>query len=342
VAITHATVKANGEKGYAAEWNAEHIVTDESKTKTAATFIIAASDSKDKTRADYVCDGIDDHVQINQAINDLPSVGGKIFLLEGTYNITSSIVLNKHSITLEGATKHTTIQTSSNIGIITASGLQNLYLHNFCVLGNFDGDSQTGFDFFNVFFSTFEGIGFYNLGGHGIKAYWCAHCEVLSCCFSDCINYGLCIEESPEFYVDGNYFDSLNIGISCSWETKITNNYFKIMDFAAIRIDGDSNIVANNYIFDCYWGFIRLIQDSSGNIITGNSCEWSDLYGIHCGADCKRNIFSNNLLDNVSDDVITLEGGSDENIVLGNQIENYTGAAIVDDGANNEKAHNIT
>ena len=54
----------------------------------AATLIVAANDSKDKNRADYECDGTDDHIQIQQALDALTAVGGKVVLLEGNYSGT--------------------------------------------------------------------------------------------------------------------------------------------------------------------------------------------------------------------------------------------------------------
>lgn len=51
--------------------------------------------------ADYVCDGIDDQVQINAAIAALPSVGGTV-LLSGPLSINDSIVCGKTSVTLDG------------------------------------------------------------------------------------------------------------------------------------------------------------------------------------------------------------------------------------------------
>lgn len=60
----------------------------------AATFIVAASDSLHKERADYVCNGTDDQVEIQTAIDALPVGGGKVILLEGTYNISSDLTLD--------------------------------------------------------------------------------------------------------------------------------------------------------------------------------------------------------------------------------------------------------
>lgn len=53
-----------------------------------AHLVVAANDALQtiKDRADYVCDGINDEVQIVAAINALPSVGGTIELSEGNFS----------------------------------------------------------------------------------------------------------------------------------------------------------------------------------------------------------------------------------------------------------------
>ena len=71
-------------------------------SKTPVTLIVAASNSKDSTRADYVCDGVADQVEINTAIGALPAAGGEVRLLEGTYTIAASIVVNKSNVVLSG------------------------------------------------------------------------------------------------------------------------------------------------------------------------------------------------------------------------------------------------
>ena len=62
--------------------------------RAAATFIVAASDSLHKERADYVCPGVDDQVVIQAAIDALPTSGGKVVLLDGTYNLSANVTLN--------------------------------------------------------------------------------------------------------------------------------------------------------------------------------------------------------------------------------------------------------
>ena len=53
-------------------------------------------------QCDYLCDGTDDQVEINAAIAALPATGGKIVLLDGAYNITANITVNKVNVELCG------------------------------------------------------------------------------------------------------------------------------------------------------------------------------------------------------------------------------------------------
>ena len=57
------------------------------------TFLIAANDTdeRSKEKADYVCDGVADEVEINNAISALPLSGGRIILSEGTFHIADTI-----------------------------------------------------------------------------------------------------------------------------------------------------------------------------------------------------------------------------------------------------------
>ena len=52
-------------------------------------------------QVDYLCDGIDDDIEINTAIQSLAN-GGKIQLLEGTYNLSQCILIDKNNIYLSG------------------------------------------------------------------------------------------------------------------------------------------------------------------------------------------------------------------------------------------------
>ena len=71
--------------------------------ETTPTTIVAASDSSAaaKAAAAYVCDGVNDHVEIQAALNALPSSGGVVLLKSGTYNC-AGIIAPKAGSTLKG------------------------------------------------------------------------------------------------------------------------------------------------------------------------------------------------------------------------------------------------
>jgi len=71
--------------------------------KVGVTLVVAASNSKDTLRADYVADGTNDEEQIQSAIDNLPSIGGKIQLLEGTYYISAAVNLKISNLEIAGA-----------------------------------------------------------------------------------------------------------------------------------------------------------------------------------------------------------------------------------------------
>jgi len=67
-----------------------------------ATLIVAASDSLYPQRADYQCDGVNDNVEIQAALDALPAGGGSVGLLEGRFNIAAKIELNDNFQVLNG------------------------------------------------------------------------------------------------------------------------------------------------------------------------------------------------------------------------------------------------
>lgn len=87
-----------------------------------STLVVAASDSAapDADSADYVCDGTDDDVQIQAAIDELISsgtTGGRVLLLEGTYSVSPGVVnLYQQSPWLQGMGRGTVIEPDADTG----------------------------------------------------------------------------------------------------------------------------------------------------------------------------------------------------------------------------------
>lgn len=76
-------------------------------------LLVAASNAPANVlaRADYVCDGTADDVQIQAAINALPAAGGRVILSEGSFGITSEIKIFNNAVRVEGAGLDATIVT---------------------------------------------------------------------------------------------------------------------------------------------------------------------------------------------------------------------------------------
>ena len=89
-----------------------------------ATRIVAASNSHSDSQAaaHYVCDGSDDQIEIQRAIDDLPLVGGKVLLMEGNYHVSQPIIL-RSNLCLEGFGGSTKLRLKD--GSITGTGMAN-------------------------------------------------------------------------------------------------------------------------------------------------------------------------------------------------------------------------
>ena len=143
----------------------------------AATFVVAASDSLHKERADYICDGVNDQVEIQAAIDALPSGGGKIVLTEGTFNITDSIDLSgKGNILFGGMGTCTFINNQNTSGehaikainssSVPSSTVRYLIFSDFIVKGN--TASGDGLHFERVDCLKVDGIVAEKNGEHGL------------------------------------------------------------------------------------------------------------------------------------------------------------------------------
>ena len=108
-------------------------------TRSSATLVVAASDSLHPERADYICDGVDDQVEIQAAIDALPSGGGKVLLMDGTFNVHTCIYINRDNVVLEGYSANIFQTDGSNCGVIETNG-SNIKILGLTIDGNKSGN----------------------------------------------------------------------------------------------------------------------------------------------------------------------------------------------------------
>ena len=90
--------------------------------RSAVTKIVAASDSQNKDKADYVADGTADDVEIQAAIDALPAGGGSVVLLDGNYSIATAISVTKDNTKIIGQGTNTSLSRSNSGNILTVAG----------------------------------------------------------------------------------------------------------------------------------------------------------------------------------------------------------------------------
>jgi len=76
----------------------------------AATLVVASKASLRPEMADFACDGIDDQVEIQQALDALPEAGGTVQLMEGTYLLSGYVEIPRDKVSLRGMGRATILE----------------------------------------------------------------------------------------------------------------------------------------------------------------------------------------------------------------------------------------
>jgi len=275
--------------------------------RRTATLIVAASDSLNKEGADYICDGTADEAEINVALNALPSGGGKVFLLEGEYNLSDSISIPKDKVILEGSGKSTKVLGIIQTDLLVIDSKEDIVIKNILFYGQYpsfplgylnnDGIQINGERIFitNNWFENLTGSGI-NIGG------------VERSSFSD------------------NSFKTIFISaysiVSASYSV-FNNNIIEDVSFAFDFSFGEKNIINGNSILN---SFIAISVTTNGTIIYGNNIRNSTQHGIRLNDEHTNNnlILSNFIEFSDKEDTDTYNGinvkGSN-NMISGNRIK---------------------
>ena len=194
----------------------------------ASTIVVASSTSRNKTQADYTCSGTNDHTAINNAIAALPSTGGKILLLEGTYNIGGAINVNKSNVTIEGMGTGTVLNRAFDNGkIVNATG-NNVTITRLRITGNSGTYPSTGN--YGIYVDKSKGITieFVTISdeSNGIHLHQPTFVKVVQCNITDCTN-GIYCDYVFDSLLAFNTIDTMTeAGIYADWGSS-RNDVFK-------------------------------------------------------------------------------------------------------------------
>ena len=286
---------------------------------TCPIVTVAANDSSAlaKNKANYICDGAADDVEINAAISSI--TGGAVLLLAGTYDITSPILL-KGGITLSGENMYTTILKSSTGYADNTIEWEPTTDEYFAEVSNLmiDGDDQgTGYP-----------------GNYGIK------------CTND--NGGT----PKDFRVNNVFiFKCKGVGIygDACWGWRITNSITEYCASCGIILAGGGQSVING-CFSAYnsGAYGIWIQSNTNNDIVTNTCVYQNQqYGLLFEGD--DGVVIGNTFDGngnlAARKNIWLTSAASNCIVVGNKFNKNSGnttiaASIQNDGVRNLIGYN--
>lgn len=101
-------------------------------TKGACSFLVAANDAPANVKliADYVCDGTADDVQIQAAVDALPSQGGLIHLSTGDFVLAATVSRDIDDVIMQGEGRATYLANDGNITIFDVGYRDGWGFHN--------------------------------------------------------------------------------------------------------------------------------------------------------------------------------------------------------------------
>ena len=303
----------------------------------AADLVVAASDSQDKERADYVCDGISDDIEIQAAIDALPPGGGTVLLLEGTYIIDGvpavspeyrSIIILKDNVSVVGSGFNTILKLADFhatrvAGIIGNSEYptavyNNVRIANLKVDGNKSGvwATQTGIYLHGAHNSIVENCLVTSCTDHGIQIYSGSRRVTVQNNIVQRCTQGIYVDTVSDIVVTGNRVEDsgyYNIWLDAAHRCTIRDN---------VLIGGNSGIGLN--------------RASSNNTIVGNTIEKprgdgieikAELFSYEFGDGAKNNVISENSISFSGRDGISIVNtlsdvpcANDYNIITNNTI----------------------
>ena len=295
---------------------------------TGATLFVAAQDSSIRGRAgaDFVCDGEDDQVEINEAIDEIKEKGGKVVLLEGTY-VVQGIIECSSNIIIEGQGGSTILKMKDRDSVIKefplffafVNTVENFIVRDFCVEGNKENTSS-GMTFARVndedkkINFEMENLIIKNINGDAVEfRKGVERVKIKKCIFVNCgklsISNNTTISESS---ILNSSDDSINIE-SESNDIKITDNEIINSGFRGIRITGQAdnlkikeNTIAGSQreavAFGSWGGGNGLVVD---NIIKGNNVSGDSTTVAQISIESVKELF-------ISENIIRLANGGSE------------------------------
>jgi parallel beta-helix repeat protein len=323
---THAVLAAT-------ETTLGHIMlSDLPEAKKTARFIVGTSQSGwTSDDCDYLCDGTDDQTEINEAITALPDDGGEIIILDGTYNITATIDVEKSNVSIRGNGAATILMrgwdSTTYEGVISLKSADYCKIQDLQIDGNnttYTASNNNGVYLFSCSNNFITGVSSNNNGQVGINVQSNSDNNIFINNIANNNVHGIRLYSSSGNTITGNIFKSnseqgiyfyVNNNNNCIEGNLLTNNYNGI----SIDVTCDNNTFVGN-MCDSNSNAGMYIHYSSYNIVTGNSCNSNGTYGLYLN-DCDSSTIVGNTCNSNGTYGLYLNQ-CDSNTIFGNTCNN--------------------
>ncbi|MCI8414920.1 MAG: hypothetical protein HFF00_04745 [Ruminiclostridium sp.] len=321
--------------------------------KRTARFTVGTSTAGwTADQVDYLCDGTDDQVEINAAIQALPAAGGEVVILDGTYNLTGPISVNKNNVTLSGNGQSTILKrafagTASTGGLIYVTSSYNTvrFLRVDGMESTYSGTYARGISVYNSTGNTITGNVCNNNASRGIYlAKSTGNIITGNTCTNNTKGYGISVTSESNNTITDNICGSNYIGINLnnSFDNVVSGNICNNNgDYGICCTNPGRNTITGNTCNSNQSGIF--IYSSTNNTITGNTCDDNE-YGIVISSAENNTITGNTCIrgTGTAGDYDTKKGTisvtGNNNLIVGNNImgKNYTNSGTGNTFANNK------
>ena len=295
-----------------------------SSGKRTCRFVVGTSTAGwTKDECDYLCDGTDDQVEINAAIQALPSGGGEIVILDGAYNITATIAMDKDNVKLSGNGNATVLRrmwnSSADEGVITITATNGgCCVENIFVDGNksaYSSLNNNGIYLSSSSNNTITG-NTCNNNNSGIHLYSSSNNTITGNTCNNNGNSGIYLSSSSNNTITGNTCNNngnSGIHLYSSSNNTITGNTCN-NNGNGIYLSSSNNTITGNTCNNNGNGIY--LSSSSNNTITGNTCNNNGNSGIYLRSSSNNTITGNTCNNNGNG--IYLFNSSSNNTITGN------------------------
>lgn len=227
-------------------------------------------------------DGSGDTDNIQDAINQLPPTGGAVYIKEGTYNILSTIEINKSNVQITGDGRAARLLNVGNYTTINVEDKENILITNIKIEGSTSAESTNkGIKLFNTPQSTIRDCNILNFGGEGIFVDGSNFINILNNEIRTCEREGILVGGDLLVISGNKIIGNKRHGISCL-----------AMDRSVVI----SNVLLNNGTNGEEWDGIHLWL-SKINTISSNTISTSRNYGIELENNCEDIVLIGNVID---------------------------------------------